>query len=254
MTAAGCFLLALAVADLVAGGLSGSPRSPKSAGLGAAVGVAVLWASAFALGAAPVPALSLALGSVALAGWLGLRATPRLEATPWPLVWLAVSVLGLVVAFPGQLALRPGAVRAVLGSPWPGIAGAEPEVIVFLAGAFGALATTANGVVRAVLALAGSNVSAAETTLLGGRIIGVLERWLILGFVLAGEGTAAALVVPAKSLVRFPELTAAREQGGNGGAGATPGAPRRVDVVTEYFLLGSLTSWLLAVLPATLLR
>jgi hypothetical protein len=105
--------------------------------------------------------------------------------------------------------------------------------------------------VRSILTLAGSNIGSAETTLLGGRIIGILERWLIFGFVLAGEATAAALVVSAKSLIRFPELSSARDSGTVGAAGDQP---RPVDVVTEYFLLGSLSSWLLALLPATLLR
>jgi hypothetical protein len=50
--------------------------------------------------------------------------------------------------------------------------------------------------------------------------------------------------------VRFPELSAAREAGGEG---AGQGSPRRIDVVTEYFLLGSMTSWGVALLPAVLL-
>jgi hypothetical protein len=69
-----------------------------------------------------------------------------------------------------------------------------------------------------------------------------MERVLILGFVLAGEPAAAALVVSAKSLLRFPELRAK----------ADDLQTRSVDALTEYFLVGSLTSWLAALALALL--
>ncbi|MGH0034661.1 MAG: hypothetical protein ACQGVK_06500 [Myxococcota bacterium] len=249
MTAAACLLLALAAADAVAGGLSGWPRSRGRAALGLGAGLAVALGSSFGFASAPVPLGWLAFAGVALVGWIGLRTLPVSEGTGWPLAWMALAGLGLLLGIPGELTLRPAWVETVRGSPWPGLAAASPEQVLFTAAAFAALTTTANGLVRSTLALAGSNFQTAETTLLGGRLIGVLERWLILGFVLAGEATAAALVVSAKSLVRFPELTAARDQ-----ASQHDERPRPVDVVTEYFLLGSMTSWLLALLPAALLR
>ena len=60
---------------------------------------------------------------------------------------------------------------------------------------------------------------------------------MIFSLGLAGEPTAAALIVSAKSLLRFPELSRASE----------------IDAVTEYFLLGSLASWGLALLFVLLL-
>jgi len=249
LTAAACLLLALTAADAMAGGLSGWPRSGGRAALGISVGVAVLVGSSFGFGAAPVLSGWLVFGVVALAGWVGLRSHRATEDTGWPLLWMALVWLGLLLGIPGELTLRPAWVETLQRSPWPGLAGTPPEQLLFTAAAFAALTTTANGLVRTTLTLAGSNFQTAQSTLLGGRLIGVLERWLILGFVLAGEATAAALVVSAKSLVRFPELSAARDQGGDDEA-----RPRTVDVVTEYFLLGSMTSWLLALLPATLLR
>jgi hypothetical protein len=51
---------------------------------------------------------------------------------------------------------------------------------------------------------------------------------------LSGELTAAAVVVAAKGLLRWPELRSAQAQG------PTP--------VSEYFLVGSFASWLLGVL------
>ena len=81
----------------------------------------------------------------------------------------------------------------------------------------------------------------------GGRLIGPLERYLILGLALAGEPTAASLVVAAKSILRFPELAsvARREDRGE--------RLDRVDAVTEYVLIGSLVSWAVALAPVALL-
>lgn len=51
-----------------------------------------------------------------------------------------------------------------------------------------------------------------------------------------GQLAAASAVVAAKGIIRFPELNA--QKGRNGDVG--------IDEVTEYFLVGSFTSWLLA--------
>ncbi|MEZ5165180.1 MAG: hypothetical protein R2695_01345 [Acidimicrobiales bacterium] len=69
-------------------------------------------------------------------------------------------------------------------------------------------------------------------------MIGPLERLLILGLVVAGQPTTAALVVTAKSLLRYPEL---RDADG-------------IDVheLTEYVLIGSLLSWMLALVGAAI--
>ena len=62
-----------------------------------------------------------------------------------------------------------------------------------------------------------------------GRWIGSMERLLIYVLVLMGEPGAAGLVVAAKSLLRFPEIT---------------GRDSRLS--PEYVLVGSLASWLCA--------
>lgn len=109
------------------------------------------------------------------------------------------------------------------------------------------MSAPANGIVRAVLSVAGSSWRESEQRLRGGRVIGLLERWLVLGLAVVGEPTAAALVVSAKSLLRFPELSrTVREEEGDD----TPAA--RADWVTEYFLLGSLASWTIALGVAVL--
>lgn len=63
-----------------------------------------------------------------------------------------------------------------------------------------------------------------------GRWIGRFERTLIVLLLIAGAPTAVGLVVTAKSILRFPEIT-----------GDTP------RMKPEYVLVGSLASWALAV-------
>jgi hypothetical protein len=83
----------------------------------------------------------------------------------------------------------------------------------------------------------------------GGRLLGPMERLVILGLGLAGEFGAAGLVIAAKGLLRFPEIqAAARSSSGNANdpGSAYPGGPAGIDDVTEYFLVGSFVSWLVA--------
>lgn len=97
---------------------------------------------------------------------------------------------------------------------------------------------------RLVLTAVGTKFSPAEQRLRGGRTIGPIERLLVLGLGLAGEPTAAALVISAKGLLRYPELVGMRSEPGS--------SARTIDVVTEYLLIGSLTSWTLALFPLVL--
>jgi hypothetical protein len=130
---------------------------------------------------------------------------------------------------------------------------------VLVVGVSVALTATANGVVRVVLRAAGTRIDRPESRLRGGRLIGILERLMIFGLALAGEPTAAALVVSAKSLLRFPEVSnVAQSAPGSSRPADTAGEagqePLGIGSLTEYFLLGSLTSWVLALAPVVLLR
>lgn len=64
----------------------------------------------------------------------------------------------------------------------------------------------------------------------GGRLIGPLERWLIVGLALVGAQGIVAALMAAKGIVRFPEISK------NSGEGSK----------AEEFLIGSLISWGLA--------
>jgi hypothetical protein len=84
-----------------------------------------------------------------------------------------------------------------------------------------------NWAVRQVLRLARHETPQSENK--AGRWIGTLERLLIYVLMLIGAAAAAGLVVAAKSILRFPEIS---------------GKPAAID--PEYVLIGSLASWLLA--------
>jgi hypothetical protein len=109
------------------------------------------------------------------------------------------------------------------------------------------LAVTVHGVAAAVFVgglLTGlilrrfSSVTAnrAQAVLGGGTLLGWLERMLYFSFLLAGQPTAAAFALTAKSAARFPALQ--RDEEG----------------LAEYYLIGSLSSLVIAVVTALLTR
>jgi hypothetical protein len=164
------------------------------------------------------------------------------------LAWLLGSAAALTgagqaaraVAFMG---LGGGLVLSLLGGgavdrvPAPGLgaalAGWPFERLLLLAGVGLVMLSTANVAVRLVLDAVGVPASTNEKQLKGGRMLGPMERLFIVGLGLAGQLTAAAVVVAAKGLLRFPELQRGSEAGGPSD-------------VTEYFLIGSFASWLVA--------
>lgn len=90
-----------------------------------------------------------------------------------------------------------------------------------------------NAIVQGVLPA--EDPGEAETGLEGaGRVIGTLERLLVLGLALAARWEAVALVIGAKSIARFEEL--------------------KDRPFAEYFLVGTLASVLVAVLVALLVQ
>ncbi|MBD3926305.1 hypothetical protein IEZ26_16890 [Nocardioides cavernae] len=114
----------------------------------------------------------------------------------------------------------------------------SPDRFLLLSGAFAIQLSTGNVLVRLVLKATGtinprSDGGMPPTQLKGGRLLGPLERIFILALALGGQVTAASVVVAAKGLLRFPELSSRHEQ-------------QTVHEMTEYFLLGSFASWLVA--------
>jgi len=110
-------------------------------------------------------------------------------------------------------------------------------MIEWLAGIGAALflVTPANFLVRWVLRI--SRRAPLPEDVATGRWIGGLERLLIFVLVVAGDPAAAGLVVAAKSILRFPEITNVNSR-----------------ITAEYVLIGSLASWLIAFSVGTLMR
>jgi hypothetical protein len=161
--------------------------------------------------------------------------TGKREVTPVVVFGVAVGLLiilsGLGSDVAGVVARWPS---------WVGIAIA-PDRLLMVVGVVLLQLVTGNQLVRLVLGSVGAVKPAGEPQpsdrLKGGRLLGPMERLLILGLGLAGQLAAATAVVAAKSIIRFPEINAqkARENGNLG-----------IDDITEYFLVGSFASWIVA--------
>ncbi len=123
----------------------------------------------------------------------------------------------------------------------PGVASLDTDRLLMIVAVVLLQLVTGNQLVRLVLSAVGAVKPAGEPQpsdrLKGGRLLGPMERVLILGLGLAGQLAAATAVVAAKSIIRFPEINAqkARQNGHIG-----------IDDITEYFLVGSFASWIVA--------
>jgi hypothetical protein len=214
----------------------------------------------------PIPIVNECTGA-AVAVWAGLLA----GLTEWPDLIALLVIAGLVVAWGltvtrafadgaawlPLLVLGASLVLGVLTSAWAGTAhgalgewldssqvpalhGMSADRALLLAGAFLVLLSTGNVVVRLVLTATGTTNPALHHTpddpeqrLKGGRLLGPMERVLIVGLGLSGYLTAASIVIAAKGLLRWPELSSKTEQ-------------QWIHRLTEYFLVGSFVSWLVA--------
>lgn len=237
MTWLGLLLIGVAVTDL---GHSLRPRPwvPEGVGAGAVLVVA-------ALAGLGDPADLVAVGLVVLLVlcWAAAVRHGIDHERPWlPLTLLGAAVTAAVVAAPWA---GPGGGPIgdwLASAPWGVLAGLEVGAFLAVVGGVLVQCTTGNLLVRLVLLLTGTEnpVGAAGTSvgtaLKGGRLLGPMERVVILGLGLAGQVTAASLVIAAKGLIRWPEIQSFRRTGGG---------PSITDV-TEYFLVGSFVSWLVA--------
>ena len=103
-----------------------------------------------------------------------------------------------------------------------------------------AMLSTSNVLVRLALDAVGVPAVTNEKQLRGGRLLGPMERLFLLILATAGQVAAGSAVVAAKGLLRYPELRSGHDRGPTD--------------VSEYFLIGSFASWLLALGGWTLLR
>jgi hypothetical protein len=161
---------------------------------------------------------------------------------------LLVAAIGAAALLSGQAGEAGGPLgRWVAQVPLPVVGDVDADGFLLLVGVVLVQLSTGNVLVRLVLAATGTITTdlhgasrGPERRLKGGRLLGPLERIFILGLGLAGNLTAAAIVVAAKGLLRWPELSSPTEQD-------------RVHRLTEYFLVGSFVSWLVALAGLVLL-
>lgn len=173
--------------------------------------------------------------SVGLVGWLvcssaaldsGSERRPRWRALAF------AALLGpslLLALFGGAVPMAPS-LPGLVDDSILGRIGSEAGLL--LAGVVLFQLSTANIAVRLLLDAVGVPALSNEKQLKGGRVLGPMERLFIIGLGLAGSLGAAAVVVAAKGLLRYPELQRKQAEGPTD--------------ISEYFLIGSFASWLLA--------
>lgn len=207
----------------------------------AAAAVVVLGVAAGA--SAPLDALGLAGVAALVVGW---GVSLRRRSARVSLAVLATGVVAGLLLAPVATPVGGPVARWLAAQPWTWLAGLEPDRAVLLLGVLLVQLSTGNQVVRLVLSATGTTPPVVPpggddpaATLKGGRLLGPMERLVIVGLGLAGELTAASVVIAAKGLLRWPELSSSRGQ-------------HAIHRLTEYFLVGSFVSWSLALVGLAL--
>jgi len=185
------------------------------------------------LAAIVIAALTLAWGQCVTRGFG--RNRPAL-----PLGLLVVSLIAVIACSPWAHDAGGPLQHWLDDVDLPLLRGLSADRFLLVLGATLVQMSTGNVLVRLVLSATHTispmkydTPSEPERELKGGRLLGPMERLVIFGLGLAGHLTAASVVIAAKGLLRFPELQSRREQ-------------ERIHLLTEYFLVGSFVSWLVA--------
>lgn len=250
MIVAGLLLLSVGAADVAR---QYTPRSRRWVPLAALVTVAVIVVVVGTLSDALIAAL---LAVAVAAAWIWSMpsgSTPR--AGLWPVAVLLVLCGGFIAAL-GERASAGVLTVVRLRTPFGDVG---VDRIVLTVGAVLFLIESANVIVRAVLDASnvpsagrvpggGAHPATAEgepsdtaitvpltfaPAMKGGRVIGPVERLLVFALTLTAAYPLLAAVLAAKGIVRFPEIS-------RDSAGAQ----------AEYFLIGSLVSWGVALAAA----
>jgi hypothetical protein len=235
VSAVAVLLIALGVADLCR-------RAMRAAWPPVVIGpvVVVVCAALCALWhRGDIPLLVLAALAAVLWEWLCLRSERSGKQQGAPLAVFAATLGVLTLSSGWSSAVHGGVARWSAWVQLP-LHGVTPTRVLMIVGVVLAQFATGNQLVRLVLGSVGAVRPAGEPQpsdrLKGGRLLGPMERLLILSLGVGGQVAAASAVVAAKGIIRFPELTAQKNRNGDVG----------IDEVTEYFLVGSFASWLLA--------
>lgn len=238
MTWIGLLLAGLATTDLLRSVIPG--RVP--AWVGGLVALLLLTLLTGAHGALAL--VTLLVGAVVVVAWDRCVALADSRPGPWAaapaLLVLGGGLLLALVAAPWSPTADGLLSEWLQRSPWSSLASLDPDRAVLLLGVVLAQLSTGNVLVRLVLAVTDTVAPRLAHTaddpaeqLRGGRLLGPMERLVIVGLGLAGQLTAASIVIAAKGLLRWPELQSRVDQ-------------HQVHRLTEYFLVGSFVSWLVA--------
>lgn len=233
MIAAGLLLMAIGLADVFQPLFARRRRWIVFAAVAAPILLVAI------LAAAPLSA-AFALGLGALWVWL-VPPRGRGPAGFWPPVVLLVLCTAAVVLVGG----REG--TSVLDAVWTlrsPLGDVSIEQVILVLGLAVFLLESANSVVRIALVAEGVSLEAAReeaarqnsSPLKGGRLIGPIERLVVMSLTLASAYPLLAAFLAAKGIVRFPEISRDSRTGSR----------------AEYFLVGSLVSWVQALAAAFL--
>lgn len=214
MTAVAAWLLGVGLADIVAG-FSGRPATIARATVGGLLGTiaAIVCGAGFGLGAATTVSLG-AVTAAAIRGWMCARLPEEWsQRRAISTSAVAASVTAVMLAAASRWPDPSGGwlERLLAALPFPAAQRHGPETVLLALGVVAFLQATANALVRLILASTDSMLPPSRNILLGGRIIGPLERSLVFAFALAGEPVAATLVATAKSVLRLPELSGRKD-------------------------------------------
>jgi hypothetical protein len=235
MSALAVMLVAMGIADAFR---SIGPRSVSLA-IGPIVTVAVAALSGL-WHVRDIPLLIFAATATAVWRILCIRAERTGKHVMAPLILFA-GATAVLIALSGWASPVRGAVGAWMSWSHLPFGKVTPTQLLMAVGVVLAQLVTGNQLVRLVLSSVGAVRPAGEPQpsdrLKGGRLLGPMERLLILGLGLSGQLAAASAVVAAKSIIRFPEINAQKSRE-NGAIG--------IDDITEYFLVGSLASWIVS--------
>ncbi|MGE2735562.1 hypothetical protein [Mycolicibacterium vaccae] len=235
MSMLAAFFIAVGIGDLIRRGAR-HRWVPPLLGAGVLVGTAML-AGLWRPGDLVLLALA-AVGSVAWQLWCGhAERTGTRQIAALVTFGATVTALILLSTLASEVAGPVG--RWVSASAVTG--DASPDRVLMATGVLLVQVSTANQLVRLILGSVGAVRPAGQPQpsdqLKGGRLLGPMERLLIVGLGLAGQLTMATAVVAAKSIIRFPEINAKRDRDQSAVG---------IDEVTEYFLVGSFASWIVA--------
>jgi hypothetical protein len=185
--------------------------------------------------------LSGAIAFAVLLPWSTYDLLPRRRAKPEYALALVAVVLTVLVGLSGSA----DPVQGDLGSWYEGLGfgftdDVSTEQFILGAGAFVFLLVTANRLVRFTLDAAEASLLKGEGKLRGGRVLGPMERLMVAAAVISGSLAGAGFVIAAKGLLRFREIRVGDQDKAEDLQ--QPG----VDEITEYFLIGTFTSLLIA--------